>query len=324
MGINFPDDAKEEIRKSFLSIEGFGRLGVSVVIDNNFAIAQIRGFLKQGKKLEDSFIQRLLNSVFVEVYAPYKFKEELYEKIEIQFPDQLDEAKEYAQYILSRVIIRDAYFVENWIKAKRRIGDIDSDDIPYLALAIDIKGQAIISLDKVFDNQDDVKVWEMRDAGRVMASFSQGIVSVGLIGTGAVTLHSIYHVISYIFKIIIEILNELLSGIIAIFNLVFSSASHIPKEVWLGLLATAVAGLFFSEDLRQKGKDKLDKAIDNFKTIIQNLREYLSQLKEDIMELWKVFSPVATISGQILLFLFAEVNLMLEELTALDLDKELG
>tara|TARA_R110000868_G_scaffold1211_4_gene9397 strand:- start:12696 stop:13022 length:327 start_codon:yes stop_codon:yes gene_type:complete len=68
VGIDFPDDAKEEIRRSFLSIEGFG-----------------------------------LNSIFVEVYAPYKFREELCEKIQIQFPDQLDKAKEYAEYILSRV-----------------------------------------------------------------------------------------------------------------------------------------------------------------------------------------------------------------------------
>ncbi|MEQ8524687.1 PIN domain-containing protein [Gracilimonas sp.] len=321
IGMDVKNKVKKEIQGNFISIQGIGRLNASVIIDNNFVIAQMRGILSSDKKLEDSFIYRLLNSIFITAYAPPKLKEELYDKVDKYFSDQYEEACVLAEYVLERVVIKEAYFVDNWISAQRKIGDIDEDDVPYLALALDIKGQAILSLDKIFQHQNDVVVWEMKDAGKVMASFSQGVASLGLIGTGAITLKSIYQVIAFIFEILIEILKDMLKAIMALFSLIVNSAANVPKEMWALLLITLLGSLFFSEDLRAKGKEFYDKAIEKFSQFIRDFRDFLIRLKEDLLELWNVFSPVASVTGQILLFLFAEVNLMLNEVKSLELDE---
>ncbi|WP_441000759.1 PIN domain-containing protein [Fodinibius sp. SL11] len=316
-GRDMSEEMKEEFLKFLPSIDGFTRLTVTLVLDNNFVLAQLRGFIKNDEKFEESFIYRLLNSGFVDAYGPVKLKEELYEKIVKHFPESIDKAINYADYILSKITIKDAYFIDAWVKASRQIGEIDRDDVPYLALAIDLDGHAIMSLDKVFDHQSDVKVWEMNDAGRIVANLHQGTFSIGLIGTGTATVLMLYKLVVYIIKALIDVLKDFINAIIGVFELFFNSASKIPKEVVIGLALTAITGLFVSDDFREKSMEAWRRVTENFQVFVEDLKDFLVLLKEQVLELWDVFKPICVTSAQLLFFLITEVNMMVEDLTQL-------
>ncbi len=315
--IEITEEVKTQFRESFSTIESFGELNVSIVLDNNFVFGQIKTMVSKGTDLEDTFIFRLLNSVFVSVHAPYKLREELYTKIEKYLNDNLDEASKYAEYILSKVKLSDAYWVQDWKKAKQKIENVDEDDVPYLALAISISSHAIISRDKIFQLQNDTKVWTIGETDRVMTTFNKGIISFSLFGLGLVTVEGLYRFLSVVLKAILEIIKELVVALVQLFQMVIKMISKIPPEFGFLVLGMILLYILFSDEFREKGMDMFDKIKTNSKEYLKNKIEDLNEFKNRLVELWEVFKPVGVTSAQIILFFSMEVTSMIEQLEKL-------
>ena len=176
-GDGFVNSLKTQLSEEYQLFKEIKQFKLHMVIDNNFIFGQIKGLIEKSKPLEGSFIYRISNLKSVKIYAPPKLREELYDKIEnvLTFNNQL--ARDFADKLLKKIIIKDAYWVENWIKASRQIGHIDQDDIPYLALAISINGHSIISKDNIFYKAGITQVWKIKDTEQVITNYNKGFIS---------------------------------------------------------------------------------------------------------------------------------------------------
>ena len=311
------EEVKTQFKENFGTIESLGELNISVVLDNNFVFGQIKAMVTKGTNLEDTFIFRLLNSVFVSVHAPYKLQEELYAKIDKYLEAETTAAYKYAEYILSKIKLLDAYWTDDWKKANQQIGSVDEDDVPYLALAISIGSHAIISRDKIFQLQSETSVWTIGETDRIMTTFNKGALSFSLIGLGVVTIEGLYRLLSVLVKAIIEVIKELVTALVQLFQMIFKMISKIPPELGVIILGITLLYIFSSEEFRQKGMVMFDKIKNNAKEYLQDLIEDLKHFKNQLIELWEIFKPVGITSAQVIFFLSLEIFSMIEELEKL-------
>jgi len=312
--VGLTEDLKQGIKEALSSFESFGPITVSVVLDNNFVFGQIKSMLKKQIPLEDSFIYRFLNSMFISAHGPFKLKVELYEKIDLYLQEDSAKAKEYADYLLSKISLEDAYWIEDWKKANQTIGHIDRDDIPYLALVIHLKSHAILSFDKIFQHQQETKVWNIDDGDRIITTFNKGIMSFSLFGVGIVSIEGVYKLLSHIVKTVFDIIKEIVLVIITLFGLGFELISKIPPGIGVLVLGAMLSGLIFSEEFRKKGADWIEKFKENLVVFIKKLIEDLKKFKEELIQLWEVFKPIGITSAQLIFYMSLEVSEMIDEL----------
>jgi predicted nucleic acid-binding protein len=201
------------------------------VVDNNFIFGQIKGAIEKNKEIEKSFIYKLLSSWSIQIFAPPKLQEELFDKINLHIAEQNHEkAFGYALMILSRIEIKDAQWVDAWKKANNLIGELDEDDVPYLALALEIESHAIMTFDDVFHRQGDIRVWKHGDADKVITNYNSGFISFVIIERAGVLIGKI---LAAIFRFIRDSIVDLLELMVAIASGTITVLSKIPWPIWV-------------------------------------------------------------------------------------------
>lgn len=315
-------------KKQFSEIKEIAGLQFSIVVDNNFVLGQIKGVIKNNGKIESSLLYKLVNSCFVDVYAPQNLKEELFAKIELDIAGDRDQAIIYANLIISKIKIEDAPFVSDHKKANDYIGDgqlynsnmkkstVDKDDVPYLALVFHKKTHGIVSMDKVFKRQSESKVWKISETESVLITYNEGIISFTCLAGIAIIGKLLFDVV----KIICIFIYELIIDIIAYIQLLIKTGiiilKEIPAEVYLGITLFLVSSLKV-EDFSIKNLDKLLLSMENKITILIG---YLKDVKNSIQakeELFKKVSDATITSGKlltILIMLCCEMAEQIEEM----------
>lgn len=278
-------------------IEGSGSLLTSLanfrfkfVVDNNFVFGQIKGAIEKKRPIEKSFIYKLLSSRSIQIYAPPRLKEELLDKINtVLAPEQRDSANGYALMILSRIEVKDAQWIDNWKRAHSLIGEIDEDDVPYLALALEIEGHAIMSFDEVFHRQGDIKVWKHGDADKVITNYNSGFISFVLMNKAGSMLGSL---LSVVFKFIWDFIKQVIEVLMFIASGTIKTLAKIPGPFWIVIIGL---GFIFREELSKAGKDLIS-------LIKEKANEILTAIKKtcaEIYNLLKGFLEVALLTGTV-------------------------
>ncbi len=270
-------------QKSFLS--RLAKFKFKLVVDNNFIFGQIKGAIKKDKEIEKSFIYKLLTSRVIQVYAPPKLKEELLEKINQLIPEpNREQAIGYALMILSRIEIKDAQWVENWKKANSLIGEIDIDDVPYLALALEIESHAIMTLDDVFHKQGEVRAWKHGDVGKVISNYNSGFFSLLIVEQGSTLL---YNIAAIFLRLVRDLIIEVIDLLIMIASGVIRGLSKVPWQIWLLLIGL---GIVFWDDFSKAGRDI-------FTYLKEKANEIVDQLKALVQEIYGMLSGILDITG---------------------------
>ena len=315
------DHVRNQSHQEILKIEGFGKLHFSLVIDTNFIFGQIKSSVTKNISLDETFIYRLINCSFVKVYAPFKLKEELYEKIDRVLKKGNEQAAKHADILLNKLIMMDAPWIEDWKIAQRTIGNEDPDDVSFLALSLHTSSHGILSFDKIFKSQNLTKTWGIDDTEKVIHTFNHGITSLAVAGASISIVELLYRLVSFINKVILEVVLGIITALIGITALTIHSLGQIPIEIMIGLAGMFIAGLFLSDDLRQGGKDLMDTVVDKMRSYSSELVEFLSELKELIIEIWEVFKPFGITTLELFTYLSHEVQLMHEQMVELEVTK---
>lgn len=319
LGNSFVGIVREKFKDELQLFKEISKFRFSIVIDNNFIFGQIKHVVEKNKRIESSFIYKLINSNYIDIYGPHKLKEELYDKIENVLTINNEIAAKYANLLLEKIVIKDAYWIDEWKKANNLIGHIDQDDVPYLALAFHTESHAIISNDKIFKTQGLSKSWNIHDTDKVITSYNSGFISFCFIGAGMKILELVWKTIVSIFKIIGEILLEIITvvGMLVIGAIEFI-VEKIPAWLSLSALATVVVAAIFSEDFRNFGKDILIKTGNAAKKAIVKIEEFIKWLIKMVKEFWEIFKPIGITGLEIAGYFTLEYELMNIQVEKLD------
>jgi len=312
LGSGLVNEIKDQLKTEHDFLKQFLGFKFRIVVDNNFVLAQIMGTLRKKGKIEDSFLYHLLLSKSAQIFAPPKLREELISKVHSNISEKDREvALKYASLLTSKISIQDAQWSQDWKKAKQKIGNTDEDDVPYLALAFDIESHGIISNDKVFQLQDDCKVWSYKDAGRIITSYHSGVMAFTLAGS---ILELLGYLASVIFKIIRDIILDFLAVLKLVANGVINSISKIPPQLLWIMAGLGIVAALSSEDFRKKGQDFLEKIDETISTAIVRIKELITSILEYLNKFIDVVEPVASPTFEFLGFLMVHFIDMQKEL----------
>jgi len=304
---NFIDEAKDKLschiielltnweNKELNFISTLLSFKLKLVIDNNILFAEIRGLIKGNKDVENCFFHQLALHPSVEFFAPPFLKEEIYRKIDEKF-DRKDKkrANLFAKKLLEVIKLQDAYWVEDWVKAKRKIGHRDPDDIPYLALSFDLNSHGVMSNDKIFsEEQKDVKAWSIKDTGKITASFNEGAISFYFLGHIPSLANIVYLSISSIFVAIYQALKDFVIATTSLISGSIHAIAKIPPPILLALGIPSLLLYIFDENKRASVNyfiKKIGKRVINF---VKKIKEWLLLAKDLFIKIYTYLKPIA-------------------------------
>lgn len=322
LGNEFVELIRERFKNEIQPFESISNFRFSVVIDNNFILGQIKNAVEKNIEIKHTFIYRLVNSNYIDVYGPYKLREELFIKIKNVLKVKNELAVEYANLLIKNIIIKDAYWVDEWKKANNLIGHIDEDDVPYLALAIHINSHAIISKDKIFHKQGASKAWKINDLDKIITSYNSGFISFCFLSTGVNILELVWKIIFSIFKVIGEILFELISSIgVLLDKSIQLILKNIPNELIYFFSSILVGVSLFSEDFRNYAKDIFKRIGDFTKKAINKIKGFINWLINLIKELWEIYKPIGITGLELAGYFSLELQIMMEQIEKLDKER---
>jgi predicted nucleic acid-binding protein len=317
LGFDFIDFMKDRIKHDFSELKSFFDLQLSIVIDNNFIFGQIKNSVEKNRDIKETFIYKLTETKFVNIYAPYKLKNELFSKIETILNNNTV-AKKYADLLLKKIHIDDAPWVEEWKKAANSIGHIDPDDVPYLALALHEKSHAIISNDKIFKKQGNSKSWNIYDTDQIISNYGSGLLSFFLVGGTLKIVDLFVSIIIAFFKIIADFIFYIFK---VLANLSIESieflANKVPGWMYLSLLTLTV----LSKKIRKGGKEFIRNAGNLINIIYKEFIELIKTLIQRINELLEALKPTAIVGLEILFYITRELGIMVEQIQKLESER---
>lgn len=288
VGDDFVNLLKDKFQDEYQLFKEISQFKISVVVDNNFVFGQLKGLVEKNKPLEGSFIYRIANLKSVKIYAPPKLKSELYDKIESVLKVNNSLAKEYADRILQQIEIKDAYWIDEWKKANNLIGKVDDDDVPYLALALDLGSHSIISNDKVFHTSGVTQVWSLQDTDKVITNYNKGFVSFCFLGTIPEIIQIVWKVFVVIFKVIGEVLKIFLNTVALLAAGTIKVLSCIPAEIWFLLFGF----ILISPNAQVISKEVTNKIGEVVKTCLEYIGRFLNWLVDFIKQIFEVFKSI--------------------------------
>jgi len=131
---------------------------MKLVIDSNIIISAL---------IRDSKTRELILEYGFELYYPRaslnnfeKYKHEIIDKAGIN-PEEFE--KIYQLLMDKIVIIENVIFLDKLDEALSIMGNIDIEDVPFIALALSIENDGIWTDDSDFDKQTRIKVWKTSD-----------------------------------------------------------------------------------------------------------------------------------------------------------------
>jgi predicted nucleic acid-binding protein len=320
-GDSFVSSIRRAFSKELSPLKELASFKLSIVIDNNFLFSQINGVINNKSDIKDTFIYKLTSSKLVTIYAPFKIKDEIASKIKLKIKRDKKKAQEYADLILSKVIINDAQWACDWKKATTLIGDIDTDDVPYLALALHTESHSIISNDEVFGNQGSSKVWTISDTKNVLATYNSGFISFCIVGATTMIIKSFFDLLLIVLQLIGQLLIELLTAIGSIIAFGIDVISKIPSEILIILIGVYLGGLIFSDEFRESNLKGLENMETFLKKALDNFEKFIKDSANDLIEFLKEFKPIGMTILEILAFLTLEYKMMEDQIKKLEKER---
>lgn len=273
----------------FMFSEG-SEFKAELVIDSNIVFAEVLSLMK-GKP---SFRGSIIDNPFLTLYAPPKIIKEVKETIERKLPKNLDKdkAKKLAQEILSKITILKEQRLDAWIKAYTLIGKRDEKDVPFLALAFSLETHGVITRDKDFTEQEEVRIWKLGETGKMISGLNKGSFSFFFLGTGLpLILQFCYWLCVSFLKLLAEVIEALISVIAALVSGGGNALSKIPP--WILIMVIGVIGvtLILSKEAREKAGDAFAKLYEIAIEIGGKIKEAFSIIIECIKQIIEMLMP---------------------------------
>lgn len=313
VGAEFVNYVKEKLTSTSMDFGKLSKFKFKIIVDNNFLFGQIKGLVTKKANAQDNFVYRLSEMESVNMYGPHLLQEEVIEKINLFLTgDEKVAALEHASVLLDRITILDAQWTDDWKKAKALIGHKDPDDVPYFALAFDIRSHAILSMDKMFDQQNEVRVWNARQTNLIVTSYHSGFISFTL--TNKIS-ELIAYLISIVFKFIRDMVTKLVRFVLTLTGKAIEEISKL--DPWVLILLTIV-GVVLWKDIKKWGKDTGKFMNEKSIEIIRKVSEALKELVLFLEQILDIIRLISTIAFEFLGFLISDFMEMKKKIDDLE------
>ena len=302
---SLPPEAYEDIREQILAViarggSNDGGLKVVVVVDANIII----GEAFRAAKGKHSSTERILTSPFIEVAAPIRIHEEVESRIvrDLHKGMNLEVALGHAKRLLSHVKIVSNIDPTSLLEATGSIGKFDPNDIHYLAVAIGINAEAIVTRDSgSFPRQQLTKVWSLKETVDTVVSYESNSLLLFSVGVGgSAVLEGIVRVLSFMLKTLFEAVTLILNLLPGLVSGSVELLQMIPDWAWI-FLAGIVGGMvllaIFSKDFRDSVLNEFNNAIDFAKKALERICDELTTILTAISEFmlltWNDIEPLS-------------------------------
>lgn len=294
----FPPESIEKLNEFYFTILNLLKEQISIrirlVIDTVILFREIYAIMHE----RDSYLKRIIEIPFLELYAPKEIKDELMQTIDQDLPIGKDkeEAISIARIFLEKINILSSYDEISWKIAFKSMGKHDPKDVSFLAIAISIGADGIITEDKHFFKQDDMSVWKLGESGRTAFTVSRSVLSLYLLDISInKILLTIGKWIFLIFQGFLEIFHEIYHNLYDFFKIVKEKYSNLPKYAQIGipvaLIIIPAIILIFSEDARKKVSDFIISLKEKLQDFIKQISTTLRELTGKFLEIIEVLKP---------------------------------
>lgn len=290
---------------------------IHFIVDTNILFAEILVILKG----YPSFLYKVLKFPFLKLNAPPRIIDELYKTIEEHLPGESDKQKAFtlAKSFLSKINILDTQKLEDWDKAYRLLAKYDEDDVHFLALGISLNVQGIITRDKHFKKQKEIKTWLLGETGRMAFEVSKGAFSLYILDKSINNiLPKIFYFLILAFEGYFEVVKELYDGINYVGYKFKEKYAELPKWLQIGIpLAIISLPLFiliFSKSARKNLRRFLIDLKEDIEPFIKNLYDIVKRNFNIFKEIIKELLPFISIGMDGIGYLFYNTNQLLQYL----------
>jgi predicted nucleic acid-binding protein len=266
----FPNDLMQTIRSFLLKSlapvlsDKQLKLKFKITIDTNVIVMDsIR--VANGKTSSTSI---LLGSPYINVFAPPNIELEVRKALEDKFknnPDKLKVALSHANSLLSKVNKVSLFSPEAINLASSALGNIDKKDVPFLAVAIETRSDAILTHDKkAFGTEKYVRRWDIKNFANIVLSFHEGSFAIVITST---TLELALEAFAGLMAIISNIMQKIILYIINLLNEIISGSLDIISKLPKWFLVFIGMTFFFigiAALLSESFRNQLNKVLSSF------------------------------------------------------------
>lgn len=234
----------------------------------------------------DSLLHKIIKQPLLKLYAPNQLLVELSEKIPLLCKKyNIDEELirlTLDNDILPNVIIRDEIEDVHYNYAHSILNERDNKDVPFLALSMELKSQGIITNDKDFEEQTEVKIWKLKESRNVITVINRGMLCLFIQTQSLQLMLRTGYALSILFS---SILSNMALNIIKYSKNIFSTIGTNVKKIplWIyAIFGITFLIIFSDEENRKKGFEVFLKMKNKISTtlfsLFNNLKLYINYM----------------------------------------------
>ena len=313
----FPNDLMQEIRSFLLySLSSFlsdKQLKLKITIDTNIIVMDsIR--VANGKISSTSI---LLSSPYIDVFAPPNIEREVTSALEDRFknnPAKLKVALSHAKSLLSKVRIVSLFSPEAINLASSALSNIDKTDVPFLAVAIETRSEAILSHDiKAFGTEQIVRRWDIKDFANIVLNYHEGSLAIVVMST---TLELALKAFAGLMAIISNIIQEIISIMIKFLKAIISGSLDVISKIPKWFLVFISVGIVFAALLSKSFRNQLNEVLSSLRDIAMFIAK---QIFNGLKIIWnEIIKPIikytASLIEQIAPYLLIVLGVLMDKI----------
>jgi len=286
-----------------------------LVIDTNIVISNLITYYKRG----NSLLHKIIKQPLLELYAPKDLLSELENKLplicnKMKIDENVIKASLYND-IVPNIIIYEELDNEYYKHAHEILNERDNKDVPFLALSMELKSHGIISKDKDFEEQTEIKIWKLRESQKVITVINRGMLCL-FIQTQSLQLilKTGYAMSMIILNVVYNITFNIVKYTETIFSTIGTSAKKVPLWVYT-IFGLALIIILSDENNRKKGIKVITKIMNEISAILSSL---FVSLKSYIVYMTPLLETVIEYSLVGNLVMIEKTAEMLEQVKMLD------
>jgi len=220
---------------------------------------------------------------------------EIHEKIDerVKKKKQQD-AHLLAQQWLTRIQLFDVPSQSFAGRAAQQLKRRDPKDVPFLALAIQLRSHGILTGDMDFDSQSRVRTFKLGKARRLWYDLSRGSIAICALGA----TEAVLEVVCRAFLLLLHSFYQLAAGLLKLLLAAAKNAWQlllkVPFWVWVGLGVVALVSCILVQ-FNPEAKEWWSSKIDQFKETLYEKTEraisFLAEVEDIVVDMLIVSAP---------------------------------
>ncbi len=301
---------KENFEQNISNFVGSSlKLELNLVVDSSSVIPNLLYFAKKG----ESFLHKLIKEPFLHLYAPSVLIDEVERRIpELSIKKSQKELimKTWISDILPKIKILNRMDLNTLFEGFFIIGERDQNDVPFVALNLQLKAHGIITKDPDIIEQPEVRTWRIKGVSSLISVFKKGTFSFFIVSKVLPNiLKSIFKLGVAILRVMLEVLGEITQFVAGLVGGTIKAISKLPTWIQL-MFGLGVLTLVFVKKTRNL-------VLDIVKGIGEGLAKFASDLFRVFRELLVQLAPLINITIVFLSYLFDSYQETVKQLSSL-------